>query len=312
MNKNGQELYSKLLNELLNRAVAPSVDDVTQKFTDINGEVEVTQETYTLVNPKANTSTITISDPRIIKAVRSYKAADGISQMAMNLKAKALGDLRKRQDSLSNMGFKTVGKFAHHVLGISENTANQYARIGQYLLTDEAMPLPCFPQSIQVTKLLEFLKYVVSDDGTVDTQTIESLYARRILVDGMSQQAIRTALDKHFKALPEGKSENADNTESTKSEKPSKSEKKSKNIETTFVDGLEGMDKVQAVNNMLNSVNTYSTLFNRFIDDWKNDPSCDVKAIIDAITLLKNATYSLAGYTENTENTENAETSMGE
>lgn len=252
------------MNALINKALNPDISDVTTTFTDEHGDIEVAKQAFELVNAKGKTTVVTVTDPAIIAAIRQFQSADKVAAMTMYIKAKALARMADHIETIQAMNFKTVGKFAHHVLGISELTANQYARVGKLFLDENGLPLSCFPAGIEVTKLQEFLPYTVKDDGTADVTAIEGLYARQIIVDGMTQSALREALKKAFNLLPAGKTDAAETTE--KAEKAEKAEKPAdaQAMKSTFIDSLDGMEPAQAAAAVLSALDIVKACFDRF------------------------------------------------
>ena len=294
-NTNMNEIKSpieELVSRLLKHATAPNIDDVTTTFHDKEGDIEVSKEVVTLAHAKGKQETLTISDPAVIKAVRSFKAADAIAETSMYIKAKSLATMASHIETLKSQGFKTVGKFAYHVLGLSELTANQYARVGRAFLTDEGLPLACFPVGIQVTKMQEFLTYCVDENDVPNIGLIEALYAKNIVVDGMSQAKIREALKTHFKALPAGKEDNGkengkDNGNSNGKDNGNSNGKDNSNngsdSTVSFNDQLETMTGVEASAIGLSSLNNLEAIVKRFKDSMDEEHFKGAMVIVETL-----------------------------
>ena len=243
--------FESIFTSVLRNAINPDIESTAEHFEQSDGtDMVLHRKAYELVNAKGKTTAITINNPAIISAIESFKSADTMEKLSMYVKAKSLARMKDNIETIQSMGFKTVGKFAHHVLGIAEVTANQYANVGKYFLGEDYMPLSCFPANIEVTKLLEFLTYVVDDGGNVDENAVKRLYADGTLVDGMSQAKLRLALASAFGKLPAGE----------------KSGEKSGATAQDFIDNIDSMEPVQAAAACLSALEIVRAIIGKFAD----------------------------------------------
>lgn len=285
--------FATLFNATLQNAIKPDLSDYTQTFDSNGTEMTISRKEYTLVNSKGKTTKITVNDPAVIASLESYKSAERLEGMAMYVKAKSLANMADHIDTLSAMGFKTVGDFAHHVLGISKLTANQYARVGRYFLGNDYLPLDCFPSSIEVGKLIEFLAYVIDENGNFNPDEVRAMYADGTLVDGMTTKVIREKLAAKYKMLPAGDAKSSESKSSEKKSSESKSsEGKSSEGKPTFIDAIESMDKTQAAAAILSTLEALRAMLGKFGDSSRFDLNsiyADLEKVADVARAMVDA-----------------------
>lgn len=178
----------------LNERLAYNGDGIDEKTTS-KGNVAVTRK-YKLVNKKGDKESLTVTNPALIESIDKIYVAERASNVMGYVICR---ELAKISDSgmIPKMGFKNIAEFARCVFGFATSTANHYAKIGKYFITDEYKVVEGLPD-LTISHFIE-LNAKVGEDGSI--QSIVDMYLDGTLVDGMSTKQLRLALSKSSKII---------------------------------------------------------------------------------------------------------------
>ena len=243
----------------LNERLGYNGDGIDEKTTS-QGNVAVTRK-YNLVNKKGDKSTLTVTNAALIESIDKIYMAERASNVMGYVICR---ELAKISDSgmVQKSGFKNIAEFARCVFGFATSTANHYAKIGKYFITDEYKVVDGLPD-LSISHFIE-LNAKVDKDGNI--QSIVDMYLDGTLVDGMSTKQLRLALSKSNKVIDttakeveSEQKESTDTTETTKTETV-KSEQKE-------INGKGAFDAQVEIQKALDSVAKFMDSYNNLIEN---------------------------------------------
>lgn len=178
----------------LNDRLAYNGDGIDEKTTS-QGNVAVARK-YKLVNKKGDKETLTVTNASLIESIDKIYVAERASNVMGYVICRELAKISE-SGMIPKMGFKNIAEFARCVFGFATSTANHYAKIGKYFITDEYKVVEGLPD-LSISHFIE-LNAKVDKDGNI--QNIIDMYLDGTLVDGMSTKQLRSALSKSTKVI---------------------------------------------------------------------------------------------------------------
>lgn len=195
----------------LNERLAYTGEGIDEKTTS-QGNVAVARK-YHLVNKKGDKETLTVTNASLIESIDKIYVAERASNVMGYVICRELAKISE-SGMIPKMGFKNIAEFARCVFGFATSTANHYAKIGKYFITDEYKVVDGLPD-LSISHFIELNAQVDKDGGV---QAIVDMYLDGTLVDGMSTKQLRLALSKSNKIIDTTAKEADEETSNTKKE----------------------------------------------------------------------------------------------
>ena len=189
-----EEIFNSV-SEDMSKATArfnqTEIEGISEKQT-AKGNVAVVKK-YTLASNVGNRTSLTLTDPDLIKSVEKIKFAESGRKIFGYVICKELAKI-DGSGKLKELGFKSISQFAKAMFGYQESTANHYARIGRAFITDDYKVKDGLPE-YSISHFIELNALVKeNEDGTLDTSLIETYFLEGVIKDGMSTKQLRDAI----------------------------------------------------------------------------------------------------------------------
>lgn len=272
----------------LNERLAYNGEEIDEKTTS-KGNVAVTRK-YKLVNKKGDKESLTVTNPELIESIDKIYVAERASNVMGYVICR---ELAKISDSgmIPKMGFKNIADFARCVFGFATSTANHYAKIGKYFITDEYKVVEGLPD-LSISHFIE-LNAKVGEDGSI--QSIVDMYLDGTLVDGMSTKQLRLALSKSNKIIDTTAKEESSEEGKTEATEQGKATA-TKNTEqgnTIGTDNSKGVFDAQveiqkALDSVSKFIDAYTTLVDNGFAELPNWREFMNSILVDLSDKLKN------------------------
>lgn len=243
--------------EKLNERLAYNGEGIDEKTTS-QGNVAVARK-YKLVNKKGDKETLTVTNASLIESIDKIYVAERASNVMGYVICRELAKISE-SGMIPKMGFKNIAEFARCVFGFATSTANHYAKIGKYFITDEYKVVEGLPD-LSISHFIE-LNAKVDKDGNI--QSIIDMYLDGTLVDGMSTKQLRSALSKSTKVIETTATDVTNETTNAIVDSNSTSETTSA---TTSTSAKQAFDAQVEIQKALDSVAKFMDSYNALIEN---------------------------------------------
>lgn len=268
----------------LNERLAYTGEGIDEKTTS-QGNVAVARK-YRLVNKKGDKETLTVTNASLIESIDKIYVAERASNVMGYVICRELAKISE-SGMILKMGFKNIAEFARCVFGFATSTANHYAKIGKYFITDDYKVVEGLPD-LSISHFIELNAQVDKDGGV---QAIVDMYLDGTLVDGMSTKQLRLALSKSNKIIDTTAKEANDEKDSAEKEegttanvKSSEHDKNEKGAATVTKSAFDPQVEIQkALDSVAKFMDSYNNLIeNGFseLPNWKDF----VKSIVEDLS----------------------------